>query len=87
MRSLLGGRGVPREMPQSWFTSCKNKGHLVTLNGNKFKTNKRKYFLKRHIIYLWNSLPQGIIEVNSLARFKEGLDIYMNRNNIGSCTN
>lgn len=59
----------------------------MTLKGNKFKMNKRKYFLKRRIIYLWNSLPQDIIEANSLARFKKGLDIYMNRNNIGSYTN
>lgn len=38
-------------------------------------------------MHLWNSLLQDIIEGNSLARFKKGLDIYMNGNNIGSYTN
>ena len=59
--------------------SCDKVTNLKWIKGNTF--------LKQHIIYLWNSLPQDIIEANSLARFKKGLDIYMNRNNIGSYTN
>lgn len=38
-------------------------------------------------MHLRNSLPRDIIEENSLARVKKGLDVYMNGNNIGSYTN
>lgn len=52
------------------------------LKGAQFKTSTRKYFVTHHVIRLWNYLPQEVRETNNLARFKKGLDIFMDNKSI-----
>lgn len=41
------------------------------------KTQKRKYLFMQHKVILWNSLPHEMVEADSMARFKKGLDIHV----------
>lgn len=52
--------------------SMRTEGHSMTLKGDKFRTNTRKYFLTQFPVSQWNLLPQDIIETKSLAGFKKG---------------
>lgn len=49
----------------------------MKLSGSRFKTNKRKYSFTKHIIKLWNSLPQDAIEAKNINEFKKCLDKFM----------
>ena len=49
----------------------------MKLSCSRFKTNKRKYSFTKHIIKLWNSLPQDAMEAKTINEFKKGLDKFM----------
>jgi len=49
----------------------------MKLSDSRFKTNKRKYSFTKHIIKLWNSLPQDATEAKNINEFKNGLDKFM----------
>lgn len=84
-RKHSGELKAPFEMPAP--LPARTNGRPVILKGNKLKMNKMEDFFKQLVSYLWNSVPRDIVEANSLARFEKGLDIYMNRNDIGSYSN
>lgn len=41
------------------------------------KKNKRELFKMKSIVNLWNSLSWEVVEVESIARFKKGLDKFV----------
>jgi len=54
-------------------------------HGNKLKIcqdhvhyNLRKYFFANGVICTWNSLPNSVIEANSVNSFKNRIDKYWN---------
>lgn len=49
----------------------------MKLSGSRFKTNKRKSSFTKHIIKLWNSLPQDAMEAKTINEFRKGLDKFM----------
>lgn len=51
-----------------WFST------VTALVGSKFKMNIRTFSLTRHVIKVWSSLPQVVVEVDGLARCQKGLD-------------
>lgn len=57
----------------------------LELVGGRFKANKKMYFLKQHVVNLWFSLPQEVLEADSVARFKRGLDKLMNERFMTRC--
>jgi len=40
--------------------------------------NLRKYFFGNRVIHTWNSLPNAVVEANSINSFKNRLDNYWN---------
>lgn len=52
-----------------------------TLEGNQFKTDKRKYLFTQNTLNLWNALPQRIIKAKSLTEFKIVSDVLIHNKN------
>lgn len=50
------------------------RGHNAKLFKKRFNTNIGKYNFSNRVVDTWNSLPQSIIESNSLNMFKNGID-------------
>lgn len=44
---------------------------MIKLRGNALWANKRKSFFVQYRFSLQNSLPQGVIETNAVAGFRE----------------
>ena len=53
------------------------RGHTKKIKKKQFKLDIRKYFFSQRIINLWNQLPEGLVESDSMDSFKKGLDIFM----------
>ena len=56
------------------------RGHCLKLK--KFRSNHdmRKNFFTNRVVNWWNSLPDQVIECNTLDTFKKHLDLHMKRN-------
>jgi len=55
--------------------------NLNQTRGNTFKIfpehvhyNLRKYYFSNRVIQIWNSLPDSVVESNSINSFKNNLD-------------
>lgn len=67
------------------FTKSHNTdagGHLTRLVGDWSITDKRKYFFTQQIVNFWNLLPQETVEADSISRFKNGLDKFVDNKSI-----
>ena len=57
--------GVENVDRETFFSLSQNTrtqwGQPMKLIGGRFRTNKRKYFFRQHIVKLWNSLPQDVV--------------------------
>jgi len=60
-----------------------NFNHVSSTRGNKFKLQKemcrydiRKYSLCYRVVNVWNSLPDYVVEADSVNSFKNRLDKY-----------
>ena len=51
--------------------------------GNKYKLinhyDRRKYYFSARIVNIWNSLPNHVVDVNSVNVFKARLDRFMDQ--------
>ena len=54
------------------------RGHNFKLNKQHFQKNVRSHTLSLRVINDWNSLPDYIVNTNSLASFKQLLDASLN---------
>jgi len=52
------------------------RGHSFKLSKQHFHKNIRSHALSVRVINDWNSLPDNIVNANSLASFKQLLDEY-----------
>ena len=50
------------------------KGNQYKLYQNQSKFDIRKYFFSNRVVEIWNSLPNYVVEVNSIILFKQRLD-------------
>jgi hypothetical protein len=50
------------------------RGHSLKLQYDRSKLNARKYFFSQRVVQVWNSLPQTVVEANSINQFKNRLD-------------
>ena len=78
-----------RDNRSLWHDSC-IKFKFVTYPGTHTRDNKlkihqdhvhynlRKYFSANRVICIWNSLPDSVIEANSVDSFKNRIDKYWN---------
>lgn len=53
----------------------RTRGHKWKLTKGKFSTDIRKYFFTQRVISMWNSLPDHIVEAETLGVFKSRLDL------------
>ena len=69
-------------------SGIKSSGHHFGQMGDKFleevsllhvcvRTQKRKYLFTQHVVSLWNSLPQDVVNASGLDALKRRLDIFL----------
>ena len=61
----------------------KTRGHKLKLVKNRSNGNLRKYFFSQRIVNCWNSLPQEVVEADSINCFKNRLDKFDRYFNVG----
>jgi hypothetical protein len=52
------------------------RGNKYKLNQSSVKYDHRKHFFTNRVVSLWNSLPDGVVESNTINCFKSRLDKY-----------
>ena len=55
----------------------RTRGHKWKLAKNKFLTDTRKYFFTQRVVNTWNSLPEHVVEAETLEVFKARLDLVL----------
>jgi len=55
-------------------TVTNTRGHSAKLTKQRCRLHLRRYFFSQRLVDRWNSLPQDIIDADSLNSFKNGLD-------------
>ena len=58
------------------------RGHNKKIRKKACRLDIRKHSFSNRVVNFWNSLPQEVVESDSLATFKKGLDRYMDSLNI-----
>ena len=56
------------------YNTSVTRGHRLTLAKKRFRTNIGKYSFKNRVVDHWNSLPEYIINAESVLSFEIGLD-------------
>ncbi|MGD7175758.1 hypothetical protein [Ralstonia pseudosolanacearum] len=46
------------------------RGHSFKLEGQRFKSNIRKYYFTERVVDAWNSLPAEVVAANTVNEFK-----------------
>ena len=59
-----------------FFTLANNclRGHQMKLYKRRFNTDLGKFSFTNRIVDIWNSLPEDLLEGNTINAFKNGLD-------------
>src|SRR5678815_1344019 len=55
----------------------KTRGHNKKIKKKACHLDIRKNSFSNRVVKFWNGLPQEVVECNSIATFKKGLDRYM----------
>jgi len=78
------------DIDASQFFETNNTRNL-RVRGHKYKMYKsyvnktcRKNFFSHRVINDWNRLPNKVVDASTLAAFKNRLDQYMNRKDLGN---
>ena len=50
------------------------RGHSLKLNVNRSRLDIRKHFLCNGVIKMWNNLPESVVSLNSLEKFKNSIN-------------
>jgi len=50
------------------------RGNKYKLSNHRFHYDLRKYYFSAHIVNIWNSLPNHVVNVNTVNLFKTRLD-------------
>uniref|UniRef100_A0A3B3RVY9 Reverse transcriptase domain-containing protein n=1 Tax=Paramormyrops kingsleyae TaxID=1676925 RepID=A0A3B3RVY9_9TELE len=69
--------GLDAVQPNSYFSISSNtrtRGHRWKLAGEHFKLDLRKHFFTQCVVRVWNSLPDNVVQAESLGSFKSELD-------------
>uniref|UniRef100_A0A3B3SEK0 Reverse transcriptase domain-containing protein n=1 Tax=Paramormyrops kingsleyae TaxID=1676925 RepID=A0A3B3SEK0_9TELE len=69
--------GLDAVQPNSYFSISSNtrtRGHRWKLAGEHFKLDLRKHFFTQRVVRVWNSLPDNVVQAESLGSFKSELD-------------
>ena len=54
-----------------------SRGHNKKIKKKPCHIDKRKYSFSNKVVNFWNDLPQEIVDIDYLVKFKRGLDRYM----------
>ena len=57
--------------------NTRTRGHPLTLNAGRVRTDKRKYFFTQSVVSLRNSLLQNVVMAPCLDAFKRVLDRFL----------
>ena len=77
--------GLDRVDSQSLFPRVERsiaQGHRLKVRGGKFKRDVRGRFFTQRVVNAWNTLPEEVVEADSVTTFKKHLDRYVNRQKI-----
>ena len=64
-------RSVALQLPRNVFST---RGSKYKLQNHSFHYNCRKFSFAAQVVNVWNSLPDHIVDVNSLKQFETRLD-------------
>ena len=66
----------------SLYSRSVTRGNGYKLNHGSFKHDLRKYHFSNRIVNLWNSLPNCVVELESVNAFKGSLDKFWNSQDV-----
>jgi len=50
------------------------RGNKYKLSSHRFHYDPRRYYFSAHVVNIWNSLPNHVVDVNTVNLFKTRLD-------------
>ncbi|XP_048853901.1 uncharacterized protein LOC125721830 isoform X1 [Brienomyrus brachyistius] len=69
--------GLDAVQANSYFSislNTRTRGHRWKLAGEHFKLDLRKHFFTQRVVRVWNTLPDNVVQAESLGSFKSELD-------------
>ena len=63
----------------AYYSGTVTRGNKYKLINHRFHYDLRKYYFSEHIVNIWNSLPNHVVDVNSVNVFKACLDRFMDQ--------
>ena len=70
-------KGIDRLNYKNYFEmqdSNRTRGHSYKLIKQRSSLDVRKYFFSQRIVNVWNNLPKGVVDADSVNSFKNRLD-------------
>lgn len=69
-------KGINSVKEESIFKRRKTttRGHSFKLEGQRFKSNMRKYYFTERVVDAWNNLPAEVVAANTVKEFKHAWD-------------
>ena len=60
-----------------WFSFNINntRGHLLKLTNNRSRLDIRKHFFCNRVIRMWNNLPESVVSLNFLEKFRNSITL------------
>jgi len=57
-----------------YYPKSNTRGNKYKLLNHTFHYDTRKYYFTAHIVNIWNSLPNSVVDVDTVCLFKARLD-------------
>ena len=78
-------KGINKTDSRQWFhlsNNVRTRGHRLKLIKNRSRLDIRKNFFSQRVVNDWNSLPEVVVEAESINSFKNRYDKFIRKKTV-----